>query len=60
MNLNQQTESNTSAPNIYDEKYIEFVNNVLKETSESYEKEGKCMYLEYFEITNDNCVCNNW
>lgn len=44
--MNQQTATNTSVPDIYDEKYIKFVNDVLKETSENYEKEQKCMYLE--------------
>lgn len=39
--MNQQTATNISTPNVYDEKYIKFVNDVLKETSESYEKEQK-------------------
>ena len=44
MNANE-TESNTFFSKTYDTKYIRFVNKVLKESADSFEKEQKCTYI---------------
>lgn len=43
MNLDQQVAStNSRPPTVYDQKYVDFVDNVLKEAADDFEREKKC------------------
>lgn len=45
MSFNQQLVTNPCKLNTYDTKCLKFINDALKETSESFEKEQKCMHF---------------
>jgi len=43
MNSDQQIANTGSRPStVYDQKYVDFVDNVLKEVADDFEKEKKC------------------
>jgi hypothetical protein len=54
----------------YDQKYVDFVEDLLKEAASDFEKEGKCMFVIYYLLFNgiklyyfltfphDSCVPN--
>lgn len=46
MNSDQQVvNTGLRPPTVYDQKYVDFVDNVLKEVAGDFEKEKKCMWL---------------
>lgn len=48
MSVNEQLTTNIFPLSTYDTKYAEFVNKVLKESADSFEKEKKCMHIAKF------------
>jgi len=42
MNSDQQVANTSRPPTVYDQKYVDFVDNVLKEVADDFEKEKKC------------------
>lgn len=46
MNSDQQVANTGSRPpTVYDQKYVDFVDNALKEAAGDFERERKCMWL---------------
>lgn len=50
MSVNKKLASNALLSKTYDIKYAEFVNKVLKEAADSFEKEQKCIHIYYVII----------
>lgn len=44
MSLGQQVANTTLPFIVYDQKYTNFVDVLLKESADEFEREGKCMY----------------
>lgn len=53
MNSDQQVASTGSRPpTVYDQKYVDFVENVLKEAADDFEREKKCTWYSFLPLSS--------